>query len=300
MERKPRRAGGSIDDLGAYDPVERSALASDGIEGALDEIGAAIVNRPPRAARGRSSGTRYGVLVIAGTLLAIGAGVATGAVVLRAHTGLFPTEAEQKASGPGEFLNRAAPDLREVALELASDVPYPKGYDSWREWVLETQVLDSEAPSESESPFPAGLVSTGAIRGWFAASAHCAWVHSWREASVAGDANAAALAVRTIVQAPGWKAVTDLDQHPDPTAANDPGAQGGTLFGWMLLYRDAVLSGDRVRVEELLATGYGDGRCWLSDPVWMAEVRAHGDEWGSLSQKKLALRYKQFLANGRR
>jgi hypothetical protein len=28
-------------------------------------------------------------------------------------------------------------------------------------------------------------------------------------------------------------------------------------------------------------------------------VRAHGDDWGRLSQKELAQKYKQFLANGR-
>jgi hypothetical protein len=142
-------------------------------------------------------------------------------------------------------------------------------------------------------------VSTGAIHGWFAASAYCAWVQSWRQASIAGDANATALAAETIAQAPSWKAVTDEDAHPDPNAANDPGAETGTLFGWMLPYRDAVLAGDRARVEHLLATGYGGGRCWLSDPVWMAQVRAHGDDWGRLSQKELAQKYMQFLANGR-
>ena len=60
--------------------------------------------------------------------------------------------------------------------------------------------------------------------------------------------------------------VTDEDPHPDPSAANDPGAETGTLFGWMLPYRDAVMAGDRSRVQHLLATGYGDGRCWSSDP----------------------------------
>jgi hypothetical protein len=67
----------------------------------------------------------------------------------------------------------------------------------------------------------------------------------------------------------------------------------------MLPYRDAVLVGDRARVEHLLATGYGGGQCWLSDPAWMARVRAHGDDWGRLSQKELAHKYEQFLANGR-
>ena len=300
MKRDSRRASGALELLEASDPVRRSALLSEGIEGALDEIGAAITSRPPRAARRRSMGGRRWVLVVAATMLAIGASVAAGAVVFGAHTGLFPSKAEQAMGGPGEALNPAGRDFRAAVLQIAADIPYPEGYDSWREWVLQTQVPDSEtSPSESESPYPAGLVSTGAIRGWFAASAYCAWVQSWRQASIAGDANATARGAQTIAQAPGWKAVTDLDPHPDPTAANDPGAETGTLFGWMLPYRDAVLAGDRARVEHLLATGYGGGRCWLSDPVWMAQMRAHGDDWGKLSQKELAQKYMQFLANGR-
>jgi hypothetical protein len=124
-------------------------------------------------------------------------------------------------------------------------------------------------------------------------------VQSWRQASIAGDVTGTAQAAQTIAQAPRWKAVTDEDAHPDPNAANDPGAEMGTLFGWMLPYRDAVLAGDRARVERLLATGYGGGRCWLSDPLWIAQVRAHGGDWARLPTTELAQKYKQFLANGR-
>jgi hypothetical protein len=304
MKRDWRRASGSLELLQACDPVGRSALASEGIEGALDEIGAAIANRPapsPRSTRRRSSGRRRTVLVVAATMLAIGATIATAAGVFGAHTGLFPSKAEQAVGGPGEALNPAAPDFRAVALQIASDIHYPNGYASWRDWVLQTQVASSGVggPGESESPFPAGLVSTGALHGWFAASAFCAWVQSWRQASIADDANATGQAAQTIAQAPGWTAVTDEDPHPDPSAANDPGAATGTLFGWMLPYRDAVVAGDRARVEHLLATGYGGGKCWLSDPLWMAQVRTHGDAWGRLSQRELAQKYKQFLASGR-
>ena len=171
--------------------------------------------------------------------------------------------------GPGEALNPAAPDFRAVAMQVASDVPYPNGYVSWREWVLKIQPPTSGArasPDGTETPFPSGLVSTGALHGWFSASASCAWVQDWRQTSVADDATATARATQTIAQAPSWKAVTNEDPRPDPAAANDPGAKSGSLFGWMLPYRDAVLAGDRVRVEQLLATGYGGGHCWLSDP----------------------------------
>jgi hypothetical protein len=301
MKADSRLVSDPLDLVRALDPVGGSVLASEGIEGALDEIGATISSQPSRPPRRGSMGARRRVLIVAATMLAIGAGVAAGAVVFGTHTGLFPTKADQAIGGPGEALNPAASDFRSVALQVASDVPYPNRYASWREWVLKTQVPTSGArtsPDGTETPFPAGLVSTGALHGWFAASAFCAWVQSWRQASIAGDANATALATQMIARAPNSKAVTNEDPHPDPAAANDPGAQSGSLFGWMLPYRDAVLAGDRARVEQLLATGYGGGQCWLSDPAWMAQVRAHGADWGSFSPTQLAQKYQQFLAGG--
>jgi hypothetical protein len=291
MTRDSRRTSGSLDLLEACDPVRLSAFVTEGIESALDEIGVAIAGTPRRAPRRRSIGRRT-VLVVATAVLAISAGVATGAVMLGAHTGLFPNKAEQAMGGPGEILNPAAPDFRTVALHVASDISYPNGYAAWRDWTLAQTIRTSDAGTEPTA------VSTGALHGWFAASAFCAWVQSWRQASIAGNANAAALATQTIAHAPGWKAVTDEDPHPDPSAANDPGAQTGTLFGWMLPYRDAVLAGDRALVERLLATGYGDGKCWSNDPAWMAQVAAHG-EWRSLSPRELGQKYEQFLAGGR-
>ena len=123
MKRDSRRASGSVDLLEACDPVGRSALTSEGIERALDEIGAAITSRPartPPAARRRSIGARRTVLLVAAVILAISAGVATGALVVGARTGLFPTKAEQAMGGPGEELNPAAPDFRVVALRSRS------------------------------------------------------------------------------------------------------------------------------------------------------------------------------------
>jgi hypothetical protein len=66
----------------------------------------------------------------------------------------------------------------------------------------------------------------------------------------------------------------------------------------MLPYRDAVLASDRVRVENLLASGYGDGRCWLADPEWMSQWREHS-QWSTLPPSDLAGRYEQFRARQR-
>jgi hypothetical protein len=59
----------------------------------------------------------------------------------------------------------------------------------------------------------------------------------------------------------------------------------------MLPYRSAVRASDRGRVEQLLESGYGDGKCWLADPTWMAEVKAHEQAWQDLSPARLAAKY---------
>jgi hypothetical protein len=271
--------------LEGCDPVKAPTLRSDGLERALDELGAAITTRSRRPRRLFSRPRMVALIGVA--VVVTGAAVAAGAV-LTAHTGLFPSKAEQATGGPGEALNPAAPDFREVALRVAADIPYPDRYESWRDFLISNEIRFAD---------DGVLESTGALHGWLAASAFCAWMQSWRQAAFAGDPNATAQAAQTIAQAPGWKAVTDEDPHPDPSAANDPGAERGTLFGWMLPYRDAVLAGDRPRVERLLATGYGGGKCWSSDPDWMAQERAHR-EWGRLSQNERAQKYLRFLANG--
>jgi len=142
-----------------------------------------------------------------------------------------------------------------------------------------------------------GLVSTGALHGWFAASAFCSWVHAWRQADLVGDAGAASRAAQMVSAAPTWKAVTDEDPHPDASVPGDGGSTQYTLFGWMLPYRNAVLADDRGRVEQLLANGYGD-KCSTSDPDWRAQLAAH-PEWGTLSRAELAREYRKFLASAR-
>jgi hypothetical protein len=227
-----------------------------------------------------------------GIVALLGGGVATAAVALHAHSGIFASGPDVQPGGPGENLNLAAPDFRSVALKLSADIPYPAGYASWRDWVLTEQ-----------APGPAGAtandqVTTGALRGWFAASAFCAWVQDWRQAVREGNSSEAKQAAATVAAAPSWNAVTAEDPHPSASAANDPGAESGTLFGWLLPYRSAVLSGDTAAVNQMLASGYGDGKCWLSDPQWMSELDAHS-AWAKLSPQDLALRYEQFLARER-
>jgi hypothetical protein len=286
--------------LDACNRVERASISTRPIDSALDEIGAAITGgslespilrrRPRRRAR---------TVVLAAAVVAATATVAA-AVGLSAHTGTFqPTrqeiasadpddaarmQSELKMGGPGEFLDPAAPDYRDVALQLASDIPYPQGYGSWRESLISQEIRFADGGTES----------SGALHGWFAASAFCSWVLDWRSADVAGDTGAAADAARVVSRAPSWKAVTDEDPSPDPSVPGDDGSTQYTLFGWMLPYRDAVLAGDRAGVERLLASGYGD-KCWVSDPDWNAQIAAH-PEWATLTKDQMAGHYEQYLA----
>jgi len=273
------------------------AAVTPGLDEALGEVTQAIIRRPYRnrqrhGPKPRSLRPRLRVALAVGVLALVVGGVATAAVALHAHTGIFASGADVQPGGPGENLNLAAPDFRSVALKLSADIPYPAAYASWRDWVVTEQAPGPGGATTSDQ------VTTGALRGWFAASAFCAWVQDWRRAVRDGNSAEAQQAASTIAVAPGWSAVTAEDPHPSASASNDPGAEPGTLFGWMLSYRSAVLSGDSTRVVQMLASGYGDGKCWLSDPQWMSEVQANS-ALSKLSPQALASRYQQFLARAR-
>jgi hypothetical protein len=133
-------------------------------------------------------------------------------------------------------LNPAATDFRAVALQIASDIPYPERYASWRDLILAEYFPIQEVGTDLGA-YAAGLVSTGALHGWFAASAFCAWVQSWRQAAIAGDANAAAQAAQTIAQAVESVATLGRAVHRLEVVDRDPQAT--------LLQRRAP--GDRTR-----------------------------------------------------
>lgn len=135
-------------------------------------------------------------------------------------------------------------------MKLSSDIPYPAQHASWRDFVLTEQAPGAGGATAGDQ------VTMGALRGWFAASAFCAWVQDWRTATVAGDSAEVQQAAAAISAAPSSSAVAAEDPHPSASAPNDPGAEPGTLFGWLLPYRSAVLAGDSTKVDQLLASGY--------------------------------------------
>lgn len=286
MKRDPKQSGDQLNAfLKAGDPVEPSALSGDGVESALDEIGAEITGRSRRAnsrrTRRLSMSKPRAALVIGFATIGISAAVAGGSQ-LSAHTGHFLPKKYIPTGGPGEALYPGAPDFRDVALGLSSDIPFPEGYESWRDALIADEIRQAE---------PNNLETSGALRGWLAMSAYCAWVLDWRHADIAGDTTAAATATQTVSEAPKWKAITDEDPHLDPAATGEDGKSRVSLFGWMLPFRDAVLAGDRAQVEHLLITEEHAGRCQDYDWDWQKLNEAH-PEWFYSKQH-----YRQYLAS---
>ena len=307
MKRDPKQSGDQLNAfLKAGDPVEPSALSGDGVESALDEIGAAIVEHPRRAGSRRSF--RFSItkpraaLVVGFAAIGIGGAVAAGSQ-LSAHTGGFqPTPREitkarktnpEKAkylqwefakAGPGEVLDPAGGDFRAAALQLSSDIPYPVGYESWHRSVAEVEV--------DAAPNSGAMVVSGQLRFWFAMNAYCAWVLDWRQAEIAGERDIAAKATTAISEAPNWPALTAMDIDPDPPLP--PKSNYDWVLGWMLPYRDAVLAGNRASVDHLLITGeYDQGKCQVEDPVWRELLGEHRRDpsWEHIEE-----RYADYLA----
>jgi hypothetical protein len=312
MNHNPKRPTDRPDEfLEAHDPVERSVLSSEGIERALDEIGAEITSHSRRATsrwtRRRPMTKPRAALLIGFATIGIGAAVAGGSQ-LSARTGHFqPTpqgiakvaktspekakrlQSDLNAGGPGEALNPAGSDFRAVALQVASDIRWPTGYESWRDFLISDEIRISGGGS---------LETSGALHGWFAISAFYAWVLAWHHAEIAGDAEAAARAAQVISEAPRWKAVTDEDKKAKPLTKTHHRSRRSpsSLFSWMLPYRDAVLAGDRTRVKHLLATGFYGGMSQIYDPAWRALEDAH-PEWRTLAKYDQQQKYEQYLAS---
>lgn len=298
--------------LEARDPVDRSALSGDGIESALDEIGAEITSRSrsatSRLTRWLPTSKPRAALLIGFAAIGIGAAVAGGSQ-FRARTGHFqPTpkqiakvakanpekarrmQSDLNAGGPGEALNPAGSDFRAVALRVASDIPWPTGYVSWRDFLISDEIRMSGGGS---------LETSGALHGWFAMSAFYAWVLAWHHAEIAGDTEAAARAAQVISEAPHWKAVTNEDKKAKPFTKTHRRSRRSpsSLFSWMLPYRDAVLAGDRARVKHLLVTGFYGGRPQIYDPDWRALEAAHREWARTLSESQRQQKYEQYLAS---
>lgn len=161
--------------------------------------------REPRRHRARVA---VGAVVAA---LVLGTSAVAAADLYSAHTGRGPIDAEdRRLGGPGERLDPAASDYGQVVAEQTADIPFPDAAS--RGLAVQDQVDDAQGAGVQPG---SDNVSVGAVRAWVADAAVCAWSNRWAAATRVGDGPDRAEAIRVILQAPSWPAVTAID--PDPS-----------------------------------------------------------------------------------
>ena len=148
--------------------------------------------------------------------LVVGAGVAAivlgasgvaAAGFISARTGHGPSDAESlRLGGPGEQLDPAGADFRDVLEEETTDIPFPD--ETARQVSIDEHVRDLHG--RAGAPGTEG-VSTGALRGWTAIHAVCSWANEWVVTGRHDDAARHDEAGRMLVEARTWPAITDLD-----------------------------------------------------------------------------------------
>jgi hypothetical protein len=264
--------------LRAADPISVESLASVDLGLVLDELGAALTDQPRgrltprgwRRERVRRPRTARGVALagVIGIVLAGGAAAAT--VALTTYTGQYNKGWEVSAGGPGENLLTGAPNFCKAALKLSADIEYPAGYESWRPWVLiaetgQPKVTTTGACGANNAGGEGAdtLASTGALRGWFAMSAFCAWASYWRQAQASGDTTQAADAASVIAGALTWPAVVAEDPHPSSSVTGDLGTTHPSLFGWFIPIQTAVANRNTAAVSTLLTSNGSSCRLFV-------------------------------------
>lgn len=231
---------------------------------ALDEIRVQARSGPRESVRSggwrfaRRGSRRVVVLAAAVGALAIG-GVAAAATYLTTYTGKFVTGYNARSIGPGQLLEIGAPNYCRAGLKLSSDISYPSGYEGWRTWVmlqdLAWQKITPSGSCANHDPFSLEeQVTTGALHGFFAHSAFCAWVTDWQAAEGSGNTAEASNAASVIAGALKWPAVVAEDPHPsDMPVPDGSGTDPSSLFGWMIPYQNAVAAGNTSVVSDLLS-----------------------------------------------
>ncbi|UUW89388.1 hypothetical protein [Pimelobacter simplex] len=157
---------------------------------------------PPRRRRRR----RLIAAGVAAAVLAVPAGLAA-ADGWGARTGRSAADAEDlRLGGPGEHLDPAGADFGQVIEEETRDIRFPTA--ATRRIALDAHVEDARRSGAAPGTT---AVSTGAIRGWTAIFAVCAWSNTWKRAIDDGDTALRDEAAAVLVAARTWPAVTDLD-----------------------------------------------------------------------------------------
>lgn len=223
---------------------------------ALDRVWARVQAEVSCSAPSRRRPARV-VLVVGLTAAALTLGGVAVAEVFSAHTGRYPSDAEDvRLGGPGEKLDPAASDYGEVIAELTGDIPFP----SVRAREISRQALVADGKRDAPRT---GSVSTGAMRAWTAQYAVCAWSNQWAAAIGGGDEAGRAAAARMLDEAPGWPAVTDLDpvqriRYRRITVTDESGKAStrrvadNTEFGYLPLIQQAARGRDVKGMGRLL------------------------------------------------
>jgi hypothetical protein len=155
--------------------------------------------------------------------------------------------------GAGALINVDGTDFRQVALQISSDVPYPRRYGSWRNSVIPWEYRNQQDAC-GPGPVAGCMPKMPAVdlHGEFAASAFAAWVLDWRHAMVTGRTATAASDARVISGVLRWRAITAKDPHPRMSVPGDMGSSHPSEFGWMIPIIHAVGSGEPARVDRAI------------------------------------------------
>lgn len=255
--------------LAAADPAPAGAYATSGIADALDAIGETIGGLPRREPRRPSRRRRLPRPRTAIMLAAVVASLAGGTALatrlfVPTYTHQYPPQWAIIGAGPGQILNIHGTNFRQIATRLGSDIPYPRGYASWRAFVVPMETTDD------------WRIPAGQLHGEFAMSAICAWVIDWRDATLHRDRPRAAHDASVLSGALRWPAVTAWDPHPKVSEPGDGGTHHPSTFGWAVPYIAAVRTGDVARLDRLLRDEQFNGTFHAVDPAaWDLRTRIH-------------------------
>lgn len=211
------------------------------VEGHLDATWEQIARRIDDSPRSKRRRRAVAVVAVSAVLAGGGTAAAAAADLFGARTGEFASSADVRRSGPGEFLRSQGKDFAQVTLAETADIPFPS--EQVRAVSAKAQ-LDDLGAGDTQ-------VASGALRGFVANDAICAWSNAFARAIADGDRAAAKAAASTLAAAEDWPAVRALDTKlstrtikvgfTDGTSrrANDP-----TRFYFLRGVQRAVKAGD--------------------------------------------------------
>jgi hypothetical protein len=202
-------------------------------------------------------------LVALGAVITSIAALTAAAPFIPAHTGEWTPSEWISAGGPGENYRLNGSDFATALAPLAEAIPYPDQASRARSL---RRVIEEYGDEEGEA-------STGALRGFLARGAICAWSHSWQAANTAGNQAASTSATEALRGALTWSAVTDLDPHPTmvDTSGDVPGP---TIFGYLPAIIKATDRGHTAKLSSVLQES---DYCFFYDDRPSAPVTSPGD-----------------------